>query len=85
LLFSYYPRATYAGMITYLDDQVGLIMKRIQSLGLVDTIILFSSDNGPGFNGGSILEGPETEEICKALDTTPSKIYYARSKALQAL
>ncbi|PUV24930.1 MULTISPECIES: RNA polymerase sigma factor [Sphingobacterium] len=33
----------------------------------------------------SFLEGLETEEICKALDTTPSNIYYARSKALLAL
>ncbi|MDF2851457.1 arylsulfatase [Sphingobacterium multivorum] len=48
-----YPRATYAGMITYLDDQVGTIMKHIKSLGIDDnTIILFSSDNGTGFNGG---------------------------------
>jgi len=48
-----YPRATYAGMITYLDDQVGILMKHIKSLGIDDnTIILFSSDNGTGFNGG---------------------------------
>ncbi len=40
-------------MITYLDDQVGTIMKHIKSLGIDDnTIILFSSDNGTGFNGG---------------------------------
>lgn len=29
-----YPLSTYAGMISYLDDQVGIIMQKIQSLGL---------------------------------------------------
>ncbi|MDR2272106.1 MAG: sigma-70 family RNA polymerase sigma factor [Sphingobacterium sp.] len=33
----------------------------------------------------SFLEGWNTEEICQALDTTPSNVYYARSKALLAL
>lgn len=48
-----YPLSTYAGMITFLDDQVGLIMKKIKELGLDDnTIIMFSSDNGATFNGG---------------------------------
>lgn len=48
-----HPRATYAGMITYLDEQVGKIMAHIKSLGMDEnTIVLFSSDNGTGFNGG---------------------------------
>jgi arylsulfatase A len=48
-----YPLSTYAAMITYLDDQVGIIMKRIKELGLDEnTIIMFSSDNGATFNGG---------------------------------
>ncbi|SDC06888.1 arylsulfatase [Niabella drilacis] len=48
-----YPLSAYAGMITCLDDQVGLIMKEIKKLGLdQNTIILFSSDNGATFNGG---------------------------------
>jgi arylsulfatase A-like enzyme len=50
---SKYPLSTYAGMITYLDDQVGIIMKEIKKLGLdKNTIIMFSSDNGTTFNGG---------------------------------
>ncbi|WP_316834634.1 arylsulfatase [Pedobacter nutrimenti] len=50
---SKYPLSTYAGMITYLDDQVGIIMKEIKKLGLDEnTIIMFSSDNGTTFNGG---------------------------------
>ncbi|MDH4057332.1 MAG: arylsulfatase [Cyclobacteriaceae bacterium] len=48
-----YPLSTYAAMITYLDDQVGEIMKKIKDLGLDEnTIIMFSSDNGTTFNGG---------------------------------
>ena len=48
-----YPRATYAAMISYLDDQVGIIMKKIKSLGLDEnTIIMFSSDNGATFSAG---------------------------------
>lgn len=48
-----YPYSTYAAMITYLDDQVGIIMDKIKALGLDDnTIIMFSSDNGATFNGG---------------------------------
>lgn len=48
-----YPLSAYAAMITYLDTQVGIIMKLVASLGLDDnTVILFSSDNGTAFNGG---------------------------------
>mgnify|MGYP003576402336 CR=1 FL=1 len=50
---THYPYSTYAAMITYLDDQVGIIMAEIKKLGLDDnTIIMFSSDNGATFNGG---------------------------------
>jgi arylsulfatase A len=48
-----YPLSTYAAMITYLDAQVGMVMKHIKELGLDhNTLIMFSSDNGPSFNGG---------------------------------
>ncbi|MBN2417590.1 arylsulfatase [bacterium] len=48
-----YPRAGYAGMITYLDDQVGALVKKLKDLGLYDnTLIMFSSDNGPTYTGG---------------------------------
>ena len=50
---SKYPLSTYAAMITYLDEQVGIIMKKIKELGLDgNTIIMFSSDNGATFNAG---------------------------------
>jgi len=47
------PLSAYAAMITYLDDQAGLIMNKIKELGLDEnTVIFFSSDNGPTFTGG---------------------------------
>lgn len=50
---SEYPLSTYAGMISFLDEQVGIIIKKIKELGLDNnTIIMFSSDNGATFNGG---------------------------------
>ena len=46
-----FPLSTYAGMISYLDDQVGIILKKIKSLGLdSNTIVMFSSDNGTTFS-----------------------------------
>ena len=49
-----YPHAAYAGMISYLDKQVGLLMKQLKDLGLYDnTLIFFTSDNGPSFAGGA--------------------------------
>lgn len=48
-----HPLATYAAMISYLDEQVGIILSNIKEMGLDEnTIIMFSSDNGPTFNGG---------------------------------
>lgn len=49
-----YPRATYAAMVSYLDEQVGELVEKLKSLGLYEnTLILFTSDNGPTFNGGT--------------------------------
>ena len=49
-----YPRATYAAMVSYLDDQVGEIVARLRELGIYEnTIIMFSSDNGPTYVGGA--------------------------------
>jgi arylsulfatase A-like enzyme len=49
-----YPHAAYAAMISYLDDQVGNLVKQLKDLGLYEkTIIIFSSDNGPTYNGGT--------------------------------
>ena len=43
-----FPKATYAGMISYLDEQVGEIVSKLKEIGKYDnTIIIFTSDNGP--------------------------------------
>jgi len=48
------PRAAYAGMVTLLDDYVGQILATIEKQGIADnTLIIFTSDNGPTFNGGA--------------------------------
>ena len=44
----------HAAMITYLDRDVGKIMKKLHDLGLEEnTIVMFSSDNGPHREGGA--------------------------------
>ena len=46
--------AAFAAMINYLDMQVGEIVAKLKELGIYDnTIILFSSDNGPHLEGGA--------------------------------
>jgi arylsulfatase A-like enzyme len=50
---SRHPLATYAAMITYMDKQVGRVLDALKQYGLEDnTVVMFSSDNGPTFNGG---------------------------------
>ena len=42
-----YPHATYAAMISYLDEQVGGLVAKLKALGIYEnTIIIFTSDNG---------------------------------------
>ena len=41
-------------MISYLDEQVGDIVKKLKEIGVYEnTLIIFTSDNGPTFNGGT--------------------------------
>ncbi|MEN8152668.1 MAG: arylsulfatase [Acidobacteriota bacterium] len=52
-----YPRATYAAMINYLDDEVGKIVRKLKDTDQYDnTLIIFSSDNGPTYTGGADTE-----------------------------
>ncbi len=49
-----YPRATYAAMISYLDEQVGELVAELKELDIYDnTIIIFTSDNGASYAGGA--------------------------------
>ena len=46
-----YPKATYAAMLSYLDYQIGELVKLLKAKGLYDnTIIMITSDNGPSHN-----------------------------------
>ena len=48
------PRAAYAAMISYLDENIGKLIKYLKDENLYDnTIILFSSDNGVTYAGGT--------------------------------
>ena len=41
-------------MISYFDEQVGKLIQKLKAENLYDnTLIIFTSDNGPTFNGGS--------------------------------
>lgn len=49
-----YPHAAYAAMISYLDDQVGQLVAQLKEAGEYEnTLIVFTSDNGPSFAGGA--------------------------------
>jgi arylsulfatase A-like enzyme len=48
------PHATYAAMVSRLDRDVGRILDKLSALGLDrNTIVFFTSDNGPSVEGGS--------------------------------
>jgi len=49
-----YPHATYAAMVSYLDERIGELVRILKEQGLYEnTLIIFSSDNGPTYNGGT--------------------------------
>ena len=46
--------AAFAAMVNYLDDQVGDLLAKLKELGLdKNTIVVFTSDNGPHQEGGA--------------------------------
>jgi arylsulfatase A-like enzyme len=49
-----HPHAAFAAMVTRLDNYVGELVARLKELGLYEnTLIIFSSDNGPHREGGA--------------------------------
>jgi len=47
------PKAAYAAMVSHMDRGVGQVMDRLDALGIAEnTIVLFTSDNGPHGEGG---------------------------------
>ncbi|RQP15244.1 MAG: arylsulfatase [Parapedobacter sp.] len=48
------PRATFAAMVSRLDAYVGEVLDKLDELGLAEnTMVIFSSDNGPHKEGGA--------------------------------
>lgn len=48
-----YPHAAFATMVTRLDTYVGQILAKLKTMGLdKNTLVIFSSDNGPHKEGG---------------------------------
>lgn len=48
-----YPKATYATMVTRLDTYVGQVFAKLKSLDIDNnTLVIFTSDNGPHAEGG---------------------------------
>lgn len=48
-----YPRATHAAMVKRIDKYVAQILDKLKEQGLIDnTLIIFTSDNGPHREGG---------------------------------
>ena len=46
--------AAFAAMVTYLDDHVGEVIDKLDELGIADnTLVIFTSDNGPHQEGGA--------------------------------
>jgi arylsulfatase A len=53
------PRAAYAAMVTRMDREVGRLLELLEKRGILDnTIVVFTSDNGPLYDG---LGGTDTE------------------------
>ena len=49
-----YPHATYAAMVSYLDENIGKLVDYLKKEGLYEnTLIVFTSDNGPSYTGGT--------------------------------
>lgn len=49
-----FPHAAYAAMVSRLDDYVGQIVEKVKRLGIEkNTLIIFTSDNGPHSEGGN--------------------------------
>ena len=49
--------ATLYGMVEFMDEQIGRILKRLEELGLSEnTIVIFLSDNGPAVNHRDLTE-----------------------------
>lgn len=59
-----HPKATFVGMIDYLDESVGKVIDKLKELGVDDnTMVIFTSDNGPHYEGGHSPEALDSNGI----------------------
>ena len=62
------PRAAYAGMVSRMDADIGQLLDKLEDLDLADnTLVIFTSDNGPTYNGGTDSEYFESAGQLKGL------------------
>lgn len=62
------PRNQYAGMVSRLDAYVGQIYAELEKQGVADnTLVIFTSDNGPATEGGSDPDFFNTEKKYKGI------------------
>ncbi|WP_276391706.1 arylsulfatase [Eudoraea chungangensis] len=48
------PHAAYAAMVSYLDENIGKLIQQLKDEGIYEnTLIIFTSDNGPSYAGGA--------------------------------
>lgn len=60
------PRAAYAAMVSYLDENIGKLVQQLKNESIYEnTLIIFTSDNGPSYAGGA---DPEYFESAKPFD-----------------
>jgi arylsulfatase A-like enzyme len=60
--------AAFAAMVELLDNQVGEIMDKVEELGIADnTLIVFTSDNGPHEEGGADPEYFDSNGLLKGV------------------
>ncbi len=65
------PRAAYAAMITHMDAGIGRVLGALEDAGVAgNTVVLFTSDNGPTFNGGTDSEFFASTGGLRGLKTT---------------
>ncbi|MBG49652.1 MAG: N-acetylgalactosamine-6-sulfatase [Pseudozobellia sp.] len=65
------PHAAYAAMVSYLDENIGRLVQQLKDEGIYEnTLIVFTSDNGPSYAGGA---DPTFFESAKPFDGTYGK------------
>lgn len=66
--FEPYPHAAYAAMVARLDSYVGEVVREIDRQGMAgNTLIIFSSDNGPHREGGNEPEFFDSDGIYRGI------------------